>query len=44
MNATAILKEKGLKKSTQRISVITILQQKLVPLKEEEIKEDMGEI
>ena len=44
MNATDILKEKGLKKSAQRISVITILQQKLVPLTEEEIKEDMGEI
>lgn len=44
MNATDILKEKGLKKSAQRISVITILQQNTVPLTEEEIKEGMGEI
>ena len=44
MNATDILKRSGLKKSAQRIAVINILQNHLVPLKEDEIKEEMGEI
>ncbi|HAY19080.1 MAG TPA: Fur family transcriptional regulator, partial [Rikenellaceae bacterium] len=44
MNATDILKRSGLKKSAQRIAIINILQNHLVPLKEDEIKDEMGEI
>lgn len=44
MNATDILKRKGLKKSAQRIRVINILKDKGMPMAEDEIKVAMGEI
>lgn len=44
MNATDILKRKGLKKSAQRIRVINILKDKGMPMAEDEIKAAMGEI
>ncbi len=44
MNATDILKEKGIKKSAQRIAVINALQSAKRPLGEDEIKVDMGEM
>lgn len=44
MNATDILKERGLKKSAQRIAAINILQKNIVPLAEEDIRKEMGEI
>ena len=44
MNASEILKHNGLKKSAQRIAVINILQKHIIPLSEDEIKEEMGEI
>lgn len=44
MNATDLLRNKGLKKSAQRIAVINILQKEMIPLTEEEIRKEMGEI
>lgn len=41
MDATDILKGKGIKKSAQRIAIISALQNKMVPLSEQEIKEDI---
>ncbi len=44
MNATDILKGKGLKKSAQRVAVINILQKSMTPMTEDEIKTEMGEM
>lgn len=44
MNATDLLKGKGIKKSAQRIAVINILQKNMIPLTEEEFKKEMGEM
>ncbi len=41
MNASELLKENGLRKSAQRMAVITILQRHACPLTEEEIKGEM---
>ncbi len=44
MSAIDILREKGLKKSAQRIAIISILQDKQIPLTESDIKEEMGDM
>ena len=44
MNAIELLKNKGLKKTAQRIMLINILQEKTVALTEDDIKQDMGEV
>ena len=44
MNAIDILREKGLKKSAQRIAIISILLDKRIPLAESNIKEEMGDM
>mgnify|MGYP002230101877 CR=1 FL=1 len=41
MSAIDILREKGLKKSAQRISIINILLDKQIPLTESDIKAEM---
>ena len=44
MSAIDILREKGLKKSAQRISIINILLDKQIPLTESDIKAEMGDM
>lgn len=44
MQAIDILREKGVKKSAQRLLVISILQRKGIPLTESEIKAEMGDM
>ena len=44
MNATELLKNKGLKKTAQRIMLINTLQKKAVSLTENDIKSKMGEL
>lgn len=44
MSVIDILKEKGLKKSAQRVTLLSILQEKRIPLTESEIKEKMGDM
>lgn len=44
MNASDILKSKGIKKSAQRIAIINILQQCYIPMAESEIKDKLGDI
>lgn len=44
MNAIEFLKSKGLKKTAQRVMLISLLQKKEVALTEEDIKQDMGEL
>ena len=44
MSAIDILKEKGLKKSAQRIAIISILLDKQIPLTESDIKAEMGDM
>lgn len=44
MNATDILKIKGIKKTVQRVMIITILQKSEAALTEEDIKQEMGDI
>ncbi len=44
MDAADILKNNGIKKSAQRIAVITALQRRRIPLTEQDIKEEMGEL
>ena len=44
MNATDILKARGIKKSAQRIAIVNALQAAERPLTEEDIKESMGEM
>ena len=44
MSAIDILREKGLKKSAQRIAIISILLDKRFPLTESDIKEEMGDM
>jgi Fur family ferric uptake transcriptional regulator len=44
MNAIELLKDKGLKKTAQRVVLINILQRKVVALREEDIKQEMGDL
>lgn len=44
MNIADLLKEKGLKKSAQRVAILQALQERRAPLAEEEIKREMGEM
>ena len=44
MSAIDILREKGLKKSAQRISIINILLDKQIPLTESDIEVEMGDM
>ena len=44
MSAIDILRGKGLKKSAQRIAIISILLDKQIPLTESNIKEEMGDM
>ena len=44
MNAIELLRERGLKKTAQRIMIINILQKKGIALTENDIKSEMGEL
>lgn len=44
MGIIDILKEKGLKKSAQRVAILSILQAKKMPLTENDIKTEMGDM
>ncbi|GHU88913.1 hypothetical protein FACS1894155_04750 [Bacteroidia bacterium] len=44
MNAIDILKNRGLKKTAQRVMLINILQKKSISLTESEIKSEMGDL
>lgn len=44
MNTAELLKNKGIKKTAQRIMLIGILQKKAMPLTENDIKTEMGEL